>query len=84
MQSFKQARGYTLVIRVFVQMRTRPNLEVAGHAVCQFLGKLCDLVVQIDGGGVLQQVCLVHNSLHHLGVAMSHADSHDARECLGS
>lgn len=56
-------------------------LEVSRHLVRQLLGILCYLVVEVDGGGVLQQLVLLVDSCNHLGVAVTNAHGHDA--CKG-
>ncbi len=58
------------------------DLQVPWHPVRQLLGVFRYLVVEIDGGGVLQKVVLLVNSLHHLGMAMAHADRDDAGKSL--
>jgi len=54
-----------------------PYLEVPWHLLCQFLGVLCDLVVEIDGGGVLEQLALPVDGRDHLGMTVAHAHGDD-------
>ena len=58
------------------------HLQIAWKPVCELLGVLGYLVVQVDGSGVLEPfILLIHRSLH-LGVTVPHTDCHDARKCL--
>lgn len=45
---------------------TETDLQVAGHVVRQLLGVLRNLVVQVDGGGVLQPLLLLLYGCQHL------------------
>ena len=56
--------------------------EVAGQARGELLGIFCDLVVEVDGGGMLQAVVLRVDRGHYPRVAVPHAHRHDARERL--
>lgn len=62
--------------------RCAAYLEVPWHPIGQLLGVLRNLVVEIDGGGVLQELVLLVHSLHHVGMAVAHADRDDASESL--
>jgi len=57
-------------------------LEVAGHPVGQLLGEQGHLVVEVDGGGVLQQVVLLVDRLHHAVVAVAYTHRHNPRKTL--
>jgi hypothetical protein len=58
------------------------DLEVPWHPVSQLLGVLRNLVVEVDGGGVLQELVLLVHSLYDVGMAVAHADCDDASESL--
>mmetsp|Transcript_8778 Transcript_8778/g.18751 ORF Transcript_8778/g.18751 Transcript_8778/m.18751 type:complete len:325 (+) Transcript_8778:859-1833(+) len=58
------------------------TLEVAGHAVRKFLCILCNLVVQVDSGCVLQELALLVDCLNHVGVTMPHAYSDDTSKSI--
>lgn len=58
------------------------NLEVAWHVRRQFFSILCDLVVQVYGGCVLQEAVLLVDSLHHLRVTVTNTDCDNASKCL--
>lgn len=58
------------------------HLEIARHAVCELLGVFSDLVIEVDGGGVLQKLVLRLYCCHNLRVTVPHAHSHDASESL--
>ena len=70
--------------RPHAQRQRGPHLEVAREPVGELLGIFCNLIVEVDSGGVLQQRGLALHRLHHGRVAVAHAHRHDARERLGS
>ena len=55
----------------------RSYLEVPRHLGCQLFGVLCDLVVEVDGGCVLEQLALFVHSCHHLRMTVAHAHRHN-------
>ena len=54
------------------------DLEVAGHAVGQFLAVLGDAGMEIDGGNVLEPVVLLVDSGEDLGVTVADGNGDDA------
>lgn len=58
------------------------HLEVARHLISELLGIFCNLVVQVDGGRVLQQLILAVDSSYNLGVAVANTHCYDTCECL--
>ena len=62
----------------------RPDLEVAGQPVSELLCVQRYLGVQVDGGGVLQQLALALHRINHPGVAVPHADCDNACKRLQS
>ena len=57
-------------------------LEIAWEPVSQLLCVQGYLGVQVDGRRVLQQLALALDCIHHLGVAVPHADRDNARKRL--
>lgn len=60
------------------------NLEVARQSVSELLCIQRYLGVQVDGGGVLQQLALALHRVNHSGVAVPHADCNNTRKRLQS
>lgn len=58
------------------------HLEVARHLVCQLFSILSNLVVEVDVGGVLQEVILPIYCRHNLGMTVSHTDCHNPSKGL--
>lgn len=44
-----------------MQKQLAGYLEVAGQPICELLSILCDLIVEINGCGVLQECALLLN-----------------------
>ena len=60
------------------------DLEVARQPVCELLCIQRYLGIQVDGGGVLQQLALALHRINYPGVTVPHADCDNARKCLQS
>ena len=56
--------------------------EIPWHFVCELLCILCNLIVQVDVGGVLQQVVLPVHCCHHFRMTVSHTDCHNPSKSL--
>jgi hypothetical protein len=62
----------------------RQYLQISGHPVGELLGIFRNLVVQVDGGGVLQACALLLYRCDYLWVAVSDAHRHNASKGLQS
>ena len=74
-----------------MQMMTKEEayIQLSRQLCCQFLRILGDLVVEVDVGGMLEQMILPVHCLDNLGVAMPYADCnnpgkglHDRKEAV--
>ena len=81
----KRGMGFMQIITTgsFIASRCSATyLEISRKPVCKLLGKLCDLIVKVDGGSVLEQRVLLVDSLHDFVVTVAHTDSHNASKTL--
>lgn len=62
--------------------RKELHLQISRHAISQLLGILCNLGVQVDCGGMLEQLILVLNCLQDFRMTMPNADRHNPCKCL--
>ena len=76
----KAGHGHCEVIRFAARVYKVDVLQVPGHHVRQLLAVERDLLVEVDGGRVLDALELLNDGVDDLGVAVSCADRHDARE----
>lgn len=61
-----------------------PNtyLQVSWHFGCQRFSKFDNCMVQINSGGVLEELTLLHHSIHHIRMAVATRDRHNASKCI--
>ena len=58
------------------------HAQIAGQGIGQGLAVFGDDRVVVNGGGVMQGFHLLPGGLHHFGMAVAHADGHDAAEAV--
>ena len=65
-------------------LRIPSDLEVARQPVSKLLCKLCHLIVEVDGGCVLEHRILLIDGFHDFVMTVTHTHRHNAGKALHS
>ena len=69
-------------LRKYGESAAKVHLEVTRHFCRQLFGVFCHLMVEVDGGAVLQKGVLPMKGLHELGMAMTQRYGHNSGKSI--
>ena len=63
-------------------LSVKKYLQISWHFCRKCLCIICNCMMQVNSGCMLQKLCLVHNCIHYIRMTMTTRDNHDATKSI--